>query len=48
MTDEEIEWCDDHHLTDLHCNNYGFRHGKVCIVDYAYIKNDEEFEEEEF
>ena len=35
MTDEENAWCDDHHLSDLHCNNYGFRKGKVCIIDYA-------------
>ena len=35
MTDEEIAWCDRHHLSDLHCNNYGFRKGQVCIVDYA-------------
>lgn len=35
MTDEENAWCDSHHLSDLHCNNYGFRKGKVCIVDYA-------------
>ena len=35
MTDEENEWCDDHHLSDLHCNNFGFRNGKVCIIDYA-------------
>lgn len=35
MTDEENRWCDDHNLSDLHCNNYGFRRGKVCIIDYA-------------
>lgn len=35
MTDEERDWCDKHNLSDLHCNNYGFRHGRVCIVDYA-------------
>jgi hypothetical protein len=35
MTDEERAWCDSHNLSDLHCNNYGFRKGKVCIVDYA-------------
>lgn len=35
MTDEERAWCDRHNLSDLHCNNYGFRNGKVCIVDYA-------------
>lgn len=36
MTPEEREWCDKHNLSDLHCNNYGFRNGKVCIIDYAY------------
>lgn len=35
MTDEEQKWCDEHHLSDLHSNNYGFRKGKLCIVDYA-------------
>lgn len=35
MTDEENRWCDDHNLSDLHCNNYGFRNGHVCIIDYA-------------
>ena len=35
MTDAERDWCDRHDLSDLHCNNYGFRNGKVCIVDYA-------------
>lgn len=35
MTDEENYWCDKHHLSDLHCNNYGFRNGNVCIIDYA-------------
>ena len=35
MTDEENAWCDRHNLSDLHCNNYGFRNGKVCIIDYA-------------
>lgn len=35
MTDIENEWCDRHRLTDLHGNNFGFRNGHVCIVDYA-------------
>ena len=39
MTQEEIDWCDDHNLSDLHCNNYGFRKGHVCIVDYACSLN---------
>lgn len=46
MTIEERAWCVDHNLTDLHCNNYGFRKGKVCIVDYAYIEHDYVDEEE--
>lgn len=48
MTEKEREWCESHYLTDLHCNNYGFRHGKVCIVDYAYIEQVYEWEDEEY
>lgn len=50
MTEEEKDFCDRHDLCDLHCNNYGFRNGKVCIVDYAcrrwYHSNSEEGSEE--
>lgn len=35
MTDEENDFCDKLHISDLHYNNYGFRNGHVCIVDYA-------------
>ena len=35
MTEAEKKWCNNHSLTDLHCNNYGFRNGHVCIIDYA-------------
>ena len=35
MTDEERQFCKKHHLSDLHCNNYGFRNGHVCLFDYA-------------
>ena len=35
MTEEENAWCERHNLTDLHCNNYGFRNGHICIVDYG-------------
>ena len=35
MSAEEKAWCSRHHLSDLHGNNYGFRKGHVCIVDYA-------------
>ena len=45
MTDEEQKWCESHNLTDLHCNNYGFRKCKVCIVDYAYIEHEYEWED---
>ena len=35
MTYEEVHWCISHKLADLHYKNYGFRNGKVCIIDYA-------------
>jgi len=35
MTDEENDFCNRHRITDLHSNNYGFRKGHVCLVDYA-------------
>lgn len=35
MTDDERDWCERHTLSDLHCGNYGFRNGHICIVDYA-------------
>ena len=35
MTEAECEFCDRHQISDLHCNNYGFRNGHVCIIDYA-------------
>lgn len=35
MTDAEKDFCRRHRITDLHTNNYGFRHGHVCLVDYA-------------
>ena len=25
----------NHNVTDLHCNNFGFRNGHVCVIDYA-------------
>lgn len=39
MTKEEVTWCQNHYLTDLHCNNYGFRKGYICIIDYAFLDN---------
>ena len=35
MTEEEKDFCRRHKITDLHTSNYGFRHGHVCLVDYA-------------
>ena len=46
MTHKELAWCHEHRLTDLHWNNYGFRNGQVCIVDYAYIEPEYDYEEE--
>ena len=39
MTDDERQWCDLHDIDDLHSFNYGFRNGKVCIIDYACNEN---------
>lgn len=35
MSEEERDFCYDAGLEDLHYYNYGFRKGRVCIVDYA-------------
>lgn len=35
MNDKEKDFCRRHRITDLHTENYGFRKGRVCIVDYA-------------
>jgi len=35
MSDAEKDFCRRHKITDLHTENYGFRKGHVCIVDYA-------------
>ena len=35
MTQEEMDWCDDHELTDLHYLNYGWRNKHICIIDYS-------------
>lgn len=35
MTEAEKDFCRRYRITDLHTNNYGFRHGHVCLVDYA-------------
>lgn len=35
VTPEEEDWLYDN-LNDLHMNNYGFRNGKICVIDYAW------------
>lgn len=35
MSNAEKEFCRRHRISDLHTSNYGFRHGHVCLVDYA-------------
>ena len=35
MTEEERGFCERYQISDLHCNNFGFRNGHVCVVDYA-------------
>ena len=35
MTEEEEAWCKGIGLSDLHEDNYGFRDGHVCLIDYA-------------
>ena len=35
MNEEERDFCYDASLCDLHYYNFGFRKGRVCIVDYA-------------
>lgn len=35
MTQEERDFCYDAGLCDLHYYNFGFRKGRICIVDYA-------------
>ena len=35
MNPAEQSFCRKHRITDLHSNNYGFRRGHVCLIDYA-------------
>ena len=35
LTAEEIDWCWDHDLHDLHCHNYGWKNNHVVIIDYG-------------
>ena len=35
MTDNEIEWCNEHNLIDLHSGNFGWKNKHVVIIDYA-------------
>lgn len=37
-TEEEADWLDEN-IWDLHEGNVGYRHGKVCVVDYAWDLN---------
>jgi hypothetical protein len=34
-TEEEYDWLSDN-VCDLHDGNVGYRHGKVCVIDYAW------------
>jgi len=34
-TEEEADWLENN-IYDLHEGNLGYRHGKVCVVDYAW------------
>ena len=36
MTHTEKVWCECHHLTDLHDENYGWVNNHIVIVDYAF------------
>lgn len=36
MTYKEKDWCERHHLTDLHDENYGWKNNHIVIVDYAF------------
>lgn len=38
VTPEEEDWLYDN-LNDLHRFNYGFRKGKICVIDYAWDAN---------
>ena len=35
MTLAEKDFCRRYRVTDLHTENYGFRRGHVCVIDYA-------------
>ena len=35
MTEDELEWVQEHGICDLHNLNYGWRKGHVCIIDYS-------------
>ena len=35
MTPAEKDFCRRYRVTDLHTENYGFRKGHVCVIDYA-------------
>ena len=44
MTAEEEAWCKEIGLSDLHEDNYGFRNGHVCLIDYACHFGYEDYE----
>lgn len=35
MNEDELEWINEHGIFDLHFNNYGWRNGRVCLIDYG-------------
>lgn len=35
MNEDEKDWCWEHDLYDLHCQNYGWKDGHVVIIDYG-------------
>lgn len=45
LTEEECDWVYDH-VYDLHEGNLGYRKGKPCFIDYAWVVGGEEEEED--
>lgn len=35
LTDAETDWLCEHRVADLHCHNFGWRNGHVCLIDYG-------------
>jgi len=42
MTEEESDFIYGLGVTDMHYQNFGFRNGHVCLVDYAGGEIEEE------